>query len=274
MISRGSMHAFATITLLATVAGSARAAVNINFDGYATSEINGQSTGGISWSGTANTFTVTAGEGVGGSNALVSNGTQTTGASTLYTPNKSSFNNVAFSTASTVLSYSLDLKLISVDSSSSASALIDRIWLGITSSSSVSSIYLAIYGDKTLWLDSPGSSKIKKLADLSDLHYHTISGTIDYTTAAGTITILADGAQVHTGDFVAPMNTGTNSTYYTNYGSIKINRNSGHSGDVFAVDNIQMDLVPEPSAVGLLGLGAASMIMMGRRQRPISARND
>lgn len=271
MISRGSMHAVATITLLAAIAGAARAAVNIDFDGYATSEINGQSTGGISWSGTANTFTVTAGEGVGGSNALVSNGTQTSGASMIYAPTKSSFNNVVFSTASTVLSYSLDLKLISVDAASSAGALIDRIWLGVTSSSSVYPIYLAIYGDKTLWLDSPGSSKIKKLADLSDSQYHTISGTIDYTTTAGTITILADGTQVHTGNFVAPINTNTT---YTNYGSIKINRNSGHSGDVFAVDNIQMDLVPEPSAVGLLGLGAASMMMMGRRQRPISARYD
>lgn len=125
-------------------------------------------------------------------------------------------------------------------------------------------------GTKTIWLEgltsfdtgiayvaggggAPNLNKIYQFFMTFDFDLHTMTGYYQDITGGGSKTLLGT---------VGINESLTAATFATNYGVALYS-----SGGAPGFDNIQLDVVPEPSSMALLALAGGLLSLMGRRQR-------
>lgn len=249
------------------VTGTAQAGMLADFEttsGYAAGDVyNNSGTASPKWTSASGVFDVAAGVGKDGTAGIITH----TSASMSGTPSVAwiptdTTMGTAFSTKPQ-MAFSFDLKLVSVSSNTGSSAEIFRIYVGQSQSNgSAYAVYLSVRANGNLQLMNSSYAALNTWKDILDGNtYHTVSGVIDYNAATFSIAVDQGAAFSSTG-FSAPYN----SADYAAWGSFKVNRRTTEADNVIALDNVSMDVVvPEPAALGLLGVSGLSLLVRKRR---------
>ncbi len=277
MRHRFRLIGFSAIATILFGAASSNAALLISFDGpgYSTSgstptvvgtngsSIKGQGDTAVKWDDPGTNFAVVANAGNGGNNnALVTATSQTSTQSITYTPSLSSLGAASFSTASRQ-DFSLDVRLVSNGGLSGGTELY-RLQIGLQSSS-IYPVYLRFTANgNVVAVNGANQTQLTMSGALADNQYHTLSGSIDYSTS--TYTLALDGEAK--GSAISFATAGV-----TSYGQFKLNVRQTSATAGIAIDNVSAAVVvPEPGMLGLAGFGTGLVLLRRRRSAGVRSR--
>lgn len=253
------------------ISTSAWAGLVIGFEegeGYDTGNLVDQPSSGTQWDETnpaaaVGSISVVDGIGVGGSRGI--RGAANTGSDHNYYGFNTSDTDLGFTfdSESSILSYSFDWR--PTQELDGGGSFIFRLAIGSASDIGASGAaeFIVRADGRFIAVDADSNRARDNLFTLNE--YSTISGVIDY--GANTYTVWVDGEQQFTtsgpnGDGnLGFVNTASDNAY------IRIGNLSGTTADhrEWNLDNIS--IIPEPSAVALLGLGMVTVLAVRRRRR-------
>jgi MYXO-CTERM domain-containing protein len=234
---------------------AARAAVLVDFNGYADGEIVGQPTGApagtTAWTGAGGQFAVETGGSSG--KRLVTTTGAVANSTVGYIPTRAELG--APATGLTELqSFSFRYSVLSAGTASTNAV---RVFVGAAGASNSYGIDIVLRSGSVL---TKGST-VTLASGLTSGSEYVISGTLDYANATYSIAV-ADTAGTSLGSRTNVAFDGT--VVPTNYGGVRFNTRTDGATARVAVDDVALSVVPEPSALALAGLGAIALL---RRKR-------